>query len=645
MNFLKNIRKGRCTAAGVATVLILSFFASCKNYLDVIPDNVATIDNAFAMRSEAIKYLYACYSYMPKDGDLTLDPAILGGDEIWALYNTGRPEFDHRLFNLARGLQNSINPIGQFHWDELYKGIRDCNIFLENINRVPDLTAEERSAWIAEVKFLKAYYHFYLLRMYGAVPLMKESIPVDADISQFKVARSPADSCFSYINTLLNEAKDKLPMQVSDPMSMLGRITRPIAYSLKAKVLVTAASPLFNGNTDQTSLKNTDGTPLFNTTYSPAKWDSAAAACKAAIDICHQAGNSLFKFTPTDKQTTQQIRTQMSLRNAFNERWNSEIIWGNTQSIANLIQKVAAVKIDHSRLENARIMSELAPPLKIADMFYTDKGIPINEDNSWNQSNLQTKTGTSGDELYIRRDYVTSANNFNREPRFYAWLGFDGGVWYAEGDNGRAYDNNPGNFFYVSNRKGQPNGKVEEDYGPVTGYYVKKYVHYENVQGSGSSDYSVREYPWPVMRLAQLYLLYAEALNESQGPVEEVHQYIDLVRARAGLQPVRTSWTNYSNNPGKYTTKEGMRDIIQTEELIELAFEGHRFWDLRRWKRALEEFNRRPVQGWDIDQSSPQFYYRPKMIFQQRFMLRDYFWPISDYNLVVNPKLVQNIGW
>jgi hypothetical protein len=128
------------------------------------------------------------------------------------------------------------------------------------------------------------------------------------------------------------------------------------------------------------------------------------------------------------------------------------------------------------------------------------------------------------------------------------------------------------------------------------------------------------------------------------GPTPEVHEYINKIRERAGLKTVQYSWDNYSKTPGKYTTKEGMREIIQQETMIELAFEGHRFWDLRRWKRALIEF-RRGIEGWDIEQSDPNFFYRKKVLFNLQFTLKDYFWPIREETMVTNRNLVQNIGW
>ncbi|WNH10722.1 RagB/SusD family nutrient uptake outer membrane protein [Thalassobellus suaedae] len=142
--------------------------SSCDSYLDVVPDNLATIDDAFSLRVNAEKYLFTCYSYMPKHADPANNFGLLGADEIWAFNSApgSSKNFEHRIFDTAKGGQNKIDPIGNEIWDNMYKAIRDCNIFLENIDIVPDMDVLEKREWIAEVKFLKAYYHFYLLKHY-----------------------------------------------------------------------------------------------------------------------------------------------------------------------------------------------------------------------------------------------------------------------------------------------------------------------------------------------------------------------------------------------------------------------------------------------------------------------------------------------
>ena len=133
-------------------------------------------------------------------------------------------------------------------------------------------------------------------------------------------------------------------------------------------------------------------------------------------------------------------------------------------------------------------------------------------------------------------------------------------------------------------------------------------------------------------------------MNESEGPGQEVYQYLNLVRQRAGLPTVEEAWSNYSNNPQKYTTQNGLRDIIHRERLIELVFEGQRFWDLRRWKESAKVLNT-PIKGWNAFEESPVAYYVPVTLFSQKFGLKDYFWPIRDSYIISNRNLVQNIGW
>lgn len=622
---------------------------SCSDYLDIVPDNIATIEMAFSMRSEAKKYLYTCYSYLPQDGNLASDPAILGGDEMWSLIDPSPAQFGQDMFRLAQGFQNSNTPLGNSVWVNLYQALRHCNIFLENVDKVPDLPDWEKTLWRSEVLFLKAYYHFYLVRMYGPIPLIRENLPIDAGVDEVKVYRDPIDDCFNYIEELLDEAIPGLPLIIENPTSDLGRITQPIAAALKAKVLVYAASPLFNGNSDQTTLRNPDGTLLFPAQFEISKWEKAVSACQEAIDICHSVGMKLYTYNPSFQQyqLTDTIVTQLSLRNAFCEKWNSEIIWGNTKTGRGNIQqnqRLASANLDVQYIDNFKMRSQLQPSLKIARMFYTENGVPIEEDREWaNRDILGLKVAEKADNLYIREGYTTVQLHFNREPRFYANLGFDGGVWYGQG---RYDDSQPEELFYVACRRSGTQGKKGREFGPFTGYYWKKCVHFQNVQSS-ENGYDIEYYPWPIIRLADLYLLYAEAINELEGPngsnQNYLFGYIDLIRERAGLEGVKYSWDNFAHTK-KYQTQEGMREIIHRERLIELALEGQRFWDIRRWK-AVPDYYQTPIESWNITESNPDLFYNVVPIFEQKFSVKDYFWPIREAYIENNRNLVQNIGW
>jgi hypothetical protein len=621
----------------------LIFSLNACSYLDVVPDNVATIDNAFTMRSMAERYLFTCYSYLPQHaGPYQGNPALTAGDEIW-FYSFIFANANPTSFRIALGEQNITDPYINF-WDgrqygePLFQAIRDCNIFLENIEGVPDMTTAEKQRWVAEVKFLKAYYHFYLFRCYGPIPLIRENLPISSTPEEVRVTRRPVDECVAYIAELLDEAAIDLPDIIVYELEELGRATKSMAKAIKAQLLITAASPLFNGNPDYVSIKNHDGEPLFNPQFDPQKWVFAAEASKEAVDEAHDAGHSLYYFNPAliVHPISEATRIELNIRNSVTERWNQEIIWGNPNSRALQIQQRSQPRLFPEAAHQSATDSRYAATMKMAELFHSKNGVPITEDKEYDYANrFGLRLATDEDRLYIREGKETAILNFDREPRFYASLGFDTGRWYGQGK----YEDTDN---YYIEAKGQEVAGIAAYKFSVTGYWPKKLVNYLNV--ASANGYSVQQYPWPVIRLASLYLFYAEALNETDAPEDEVLYWVDQVRQRAGLNPVKQSWTNFSNQPSKPATKTGRRDIIHTERLIEMAFEGHRFWDLKRWKKAEEEFNK-PIIGWNIEGTTAQDYYRTRTILNQKFAKRDYFWPIREQSLLENNALVQNYGW
>lgn len=606
--------------------------SSCEKFIDVVPDNVPTIDNAFSIRTEAEKYLFTCYSYLPAEGHYNANPGYGAGDETWQ--DESFSTIDPNPMRITMGFQTAGSPM-MAYWQWMYAGIRDCNIFLENVDKVVDLEPYMRTRWIGEVTFLKAYFHWHLLKMYGPIHIVDKNLPTDVSAEQVKIPRMPVDTVVNYIVGLLDSAAKLLPPTIQARTTELGRITSPIALAIKARVLATAASPLFNGNADYTGFKNQDGTLLFNTTYDKQKWVRAAAACKAAIDAAHTAGIQLYKFDDNIANLSDAMKIEMSIRNAVCEKWNEELIWGSSNSRTDqYMQRLACPKLDPSRLGNQDPLGQLAPTLKIVEQFYSKNGVPIEEDKTWDYTNryaLRTVAPAEGEKMQV--GYETAGLNFDREPRFYADIAFDGAKWYMQ--NGT---------WNIQARWGQNQSQKNVFGYSVTGYFTKKIVSWKFVVNEGQST-STEEYPFPIFRLADLYLLYAEALNEAEGPGNaDILGYVNQVRERAGLKSVQEAWGQFSNNPSKYTSQDGLRAIIQQERLIEMGFEASRFWDLRRWKRAIEEQNK-PVQGWDIAQAAPTTYYRVKTLWNQRFQVRDYLWPINSGDILVNPKLVQNPGW
>ena len=642
-------------------IILFIISTSCeKDYLDVVPDNIATIDLAFNTRSTAENFLSTCYTYIPEHANVEQNFSLLAGDEIWYYAENDFYMNNETSFRLAKGMQNSASPYLNY-WEggrgaphSLFNALRDCNIFLENLVEVPGLEEDERLKWIDEVKVLKAFYHFWLMQMYGPIPIIDQNIPVGASPEETNVKRESIDDVVSYLVQILDEVieAENLPGLINYIYTDMGRITMPIAKALKAKILVLAASPIFNGNTDLSELTDNLGNKLVSQVYDPQKWVYARDALFEAIESAHLNGHQLYEFNqqiPIIGGINEEITTELSLRAAITEPFNTEIIWAFAPEWTGDLQMWCQPRwtADHSALFGYTKKSH-APTLNMVETFYTNNGVPIDEDLTWDYGNrydvIETPLFDSNNEnfheFYIEDDYYTAKLHTYREPRFYSSIGFDGGKWFSlETENI--------NFIpHLNAKAGAASGKQGFEIYSITGFFAKKLVHYENIislQGS-----TIKGYSFPIIRLSDLYLMYSEALNETKAaPDAEVYEYIQRVRTRAGLDAggdIMNTWQIYSTNPSKPMTKDGMRKIIHQERMIELALEGHRYWDLKRWKLATEYFNK-PIQGWNIFRSDVEGFYEVENIFYRNFSTKDYLWPISQNELLRNPNLIQNPGW
>lgn len=642
--------------------LVMTLVASC-NFLEVIPNDTPTLDHAFANRSMMEKFLRTCYSHLPDPTDPMSYPA----------YFTTTDELimsDSRAMNspagmIAKGQQNTNNPYHNY-WSgvnggkALYTAIRDCNIFLENAHMPKDIEEGERARWIAEVKVLKAYYHFFLMKLYGPIVLVKENLPLSASPEEVRVFREPVDECVDYIVELLDEAIADLPPVLLDPPTEQGRFDQTIAKSIKAKVLAHAASPLFNGNTDYAGWVDKRGKQMINPNYDPTKWEKAATAIREAIDHAHANGYRLYEFnkfaggaaTFAMNDTLVRLMTHRKAITESLER-NPGVIWATQEQFAD--GKGNAAALGYSVLGN---MLRMLYPLMYAqdqslalsyyyaswqmvELYYSNNGVPIEEDKFYDYGNrFRIRRATPGDkhESYIATGEITANIHFNREPRFYASLGFDRGYFELAStttDGGKKFG------VFLRRRAGEIGSSTPTMYAP------KKIIAFESSasQGQEGKAYSPHLYQFPLLRLADLYLLYAEALNEVKGsPDQEVYDWIDRVRAVAGLDGVVASWQNASVNPEAPRNKNDMRRIIHKERLIELAFEGQRFWDLRRWKEA-DQYWTRPLTTWTNSRDPEEYYVPVTSGTPRQFSFRDYLYPLRAYDLRVNTNLEQTYGW
>ena len=641
-------------------VIICLAVQACSDYLDVVPDNVPTLDHAFSDRFSSEGYLFTCYSYLPRYGNMIEMPEFMGSEEFFT-YESPLNQLDQTMIGLTLGRQNVGDPIGNT-WDgnrygqPLYKAIRDCNIFLENVDKPFDLQAYERDRWVAEVKFLKAFYHFYLMQCYGPIILMDENLPVSASPDEMREYRTPFDECVQYVSDLLDSAAVNLPLKITDRTNELGRATRPIALAVKAKLLTMAASPLFNGNSDYSGMIDNRGEKLFNTTYDQGKWIKAAQACKEAIDVAEEAGFQL--LTDAEVQhlynLNDTLQQQFDLRMILYQKWNSETIWGsvrgNYKGGDNGIQDLTGCKISVKEMSQVHVRQQVVPTFDLVEAYYSKNGVPINEDIQFDYINrYKTRPAGDQDKWYVRTGEETAILHYNREPRFYASIGFDRAIWWGNGSyefkNEDYADDSKVRF--IKGRGSETAGRSASDYYSATGYWAKKLNNPldETPSGGGEDWGGEGSIPFPIIRLADLYLLYAETLNEStETPPTDAYVYLDRIRERAGLNGVIESWKNYSVSPEKPLSKDGLRSIIHRERQIELAMEGARFWDLRRWKEAEQAWSVN-VRAWNTVGESTTDFYKQIILDQRVFTRKDYLWPIREYNLSVNKNLVQNYGW
>jgi len=630
------------------SALILSV-TSCKKYLDVTPDDVATINSSFANVNETQSYLVGnCYSILQRLADVCRNPGFTASGEV--IIPTDLPNNQSLPgngqdagFNLMRGFQNAQNPLMNY-WDaynqglNMWQAIRFCNTFLDNVNTPPDVTPDLKKRWIAEAKFLKAYYHYWLIRMYGAIPIADVALPVNATADQVRQKQQPVDSCFNYVVRLLDEAIPDLPPTIMNTILEDGRVTQVVALAVKAEVLTTQASPLFNGNPDYASFKNVDGKPLFSSSVDASKWQKAADACKAAIDAATASGAALYTFVSQSGITHMSDSTKklLTIMGAVNDSWNTEQIWTLNPGFGYQIQ--ACPRVTGVSTTVYDFYSNFSVPIGETEIFYTKNGVPISEDKTWDYANRYKVTqGDDANGYYVKKGYSTNKGNLDREERYYADVAFDGSIWFGFGVTD---DNNP-NYINAVNGPASPTDPISYN---STGYWPKKLVPYQT--SAGVNNFIQKGYSWPFMRLPALWLMYAECLNEVGGPSAEVYKWIDQVRARADLAGVQQSWSNFSRNPSKPSTKDGLRDIIHQERRIELSFEGQAGWDLRRWKE-LQNIFATPFLGWTVQDRSKTItaYYNLHAAYQPQFGLRDYLFPIQKYDLLTNPNLVQTPYW
>lgn len=614
--------------------LIAIAFIRC-DYLDVVPENLVKYDDAYKGKAEAEKALFGLYNYMPLynlwrmnvegvTDEFTVPP---GWGAVWFPHkNMWENNISASSLGFNYWTNTDVDGIYSYKQYNMYEGIRYCHMFKNRIDDVPDLSEEDKILWKAEVDFLIAYYHFKIFITHGPCPIIENEQSFNGNDDSFFPYRSTVDECTEFIVRYLDAAIKELPEAMEK--RYLGKPTKIVAKALKAKLLVYMASPFWNGNPipEFSSLTDSKGNKLFPN-VDDSKWNRALTALEEAINSAHNAGVSLYEYTGEkpdawDTWTTQDIK-EATNRYKIVDKWNREIIWGYSGTSGALSNTWTGQGIRTS-IGPTRPLNSVEASIESVERFFTKNGLPIDVDPAYDYANRYlVKTGDST--AYLNRD---------RDPRFYSALGFDRGKYEFNSKT-----------IIVNHRRNEYHGLLDgvNDCGS-TGYAFKKFIHPDSYVDNQSV--SVIHYSYPIIRLADLYLLYAEAYNEVNGNLSgKGLNYLNEVRTRAGVPTLAEAWEAVPG--GLPSTKESMRDIIFMERYNEFAYEYEWYYDIRRWCVA-EKYLNKPVSGWNVQGNTMNSYNEVQSTYEnlnRAFTSKFYLLPIPQTELNVNYNLVQNPGY
>lgn len=645
-------------------------FSGCS-YLDMVPEkDIETLETIFEKREQAQEWFKSCHAQLQEQcASVVKDPAYAGADELVA------GEFIRKTWNyknaycwnglfIGDGVQMVQTPYGDvWQTSQFYTAICYCNIFIDQISKVYNMEPDEKNLWIAEIKALKAHYYFELMRRYGPIILMPKNVDPNAALPDMKVPRSSIDDCVEAIVTLLDEAMEVLPPFEEKEISRRAYHSLESAAALKAQTLFYAASPLFNGNTMFANFKDKEGKLLFPATYDKEKWKRAAEAIDDAIRICEQNGRKLVSGHNSASSSLLNVMADIEYSVLAQNFENTEAVFmvrpGSTSVSMWHNWTLPSFGVNGNDTYNGNFYHSVGASLKMVEMYYTEHGLPISADKSWAYAaryQISKETNPLYKNVVMMPDdqNLTEADkgvlnlHLRREPRFYAHIAADRCYWQRGKD---ATQNLLVRAFQGENFGTKLTGILDQPQN-ISGYSIKKGT-YSNTSAKEYGTVESREEAFILMRMADLYLMQAEAWNEYYdtplGHEDKIYTPLNKVRARAGIPDVETSWVSYSNSPNMIRSKEGMRSIIRQEWDVEFAFEGRRFWNLRRWLTAAEELNS-PLWGWNILGGTADLFYNgyagPKVVWSKRKFAapRDYLFPIASEEVMIS-GCVQNPKW
>lgn len=531
--------------------------------------------------------------------------------------------------------RNAAN-MGFHRYGDCYKYIRQANIFLQKAHPImttgtqgDQLLEDELTQMKANVRFMRAFYHYLLFEQYGPIILVKDKI-YNATEDQ-DVPRNTVDEVIEYIDSELTAVASELTQEpIFEDKDYRAWPTKGVALAVRAKLWLYVASPLLNGGyREALSVTNPDGTRLFPD-YDAGKWEKALAACKDFIDYAEAGRYELYKEYKDDNGAV--IDPDKSVYNLF-QKYTHEIIWATANNDwggmnGDAFDRRIAPRCEKNGLGSTGVTQELV------DAFYMKDGFPVSATAYLPQSTLYQEEGygtykDQNDNFSKKYTNVTVSNRYlNREPRFYNTVFFNGRQWPVSCNQV---------LFYNGGNSG-----VQEGQATLTGYMLfKRFNRSVSLTNPGVAS---QFRPSIIFRLADFYLMYAEAANEVNPNDARVLKYLNLVRERAGLPDIETL------NPAIRGNQELQRAAIQRERQIELATEGQRYFDVRRWMIADKNGEGRQngyVHGMNVrgESNDKEDFNRIVEASQIVFNRKMYLYPMPDFEMRKTKNLVQNPGW
>lgn len=665
----------------VTAIAVMLGFSSC-NYLDVVPPEQVGVDDAMGSHNNAYGFLFSCYNAFTSNeyselpygwdrGELCTTTDDVINPYGWA----SDPGLNSLAGRVLMNNQTAANAIDV--WGHFYDGIGQCLLFLEKLDSCDPLgkgyiTQAEYTEWKAEAKALIAYYHYLLLRRYGPIVILEEKPGLGTSSSGFN-GRYHFDYCVDWIADKLDEAAKDLP--ATRPNAEIGRMTSTICKAIKANMFLLAASPLWNGSFPYSNFSNTSfetpgyGLELVSRTNDPSKWQRAYDAADEAIKYAESAGQR--KMFTDDFVVSGFDLDDIYIPGDVDDEFRHAVwrmrymLWcgageGNTEAIHEIYGKNLH-SFQYPMWPRTCQQSDVprggygayAPMLNGVLAFLTKDGYTpstdpnfIPESEWYKAAGIENETPDPKDPNQMRfRDRIINLH-VNREPRFYAWIGFDGGDYSLVIRNGYPVHinllqwHNPNNLNDIIDYHGYDPAQTNRDNCP-TGYFLQKFLDPRMRFADNRWAYQdSKNATIKLIRLAEIYLDRAECaahLNKTGQAISDVN----VIRARAGVKPLTTSMIGAGGM--------SLLDWVLNERRVEFFSESQRYFDIRRYvvgEKYLGYGKRKGLNSLVGEFPTFEEFNRPVALpYPYTWANRLYLSPIPQDEVYANPQCVQNPGY